>query len=162
MKRSMVLGCALLLCAAIVGCTSDTHAGLLTETIGLMNQASTEVGLIKTRVKEATDKAKGGKIDLSEAMKAADKLKQTGEDANKVKKLIERVRGRVTEEERKENAEKHGRALNQAVEDLWKAKQSLQKQLAEAELISESAKREVERLREKIRDAESPFEALAR
>ena|ERR1051325_4444269 len=166
MKRSLVLGSALILCSMLVGCAPDTKEGLISDTIRLMGEASTNVGNITARVKEAVAKAKGPplkKLDLSDAMGAAKTLKETGEGASRISKRIEKVRAQVTPEEQKAYFEREAGRLNEAFKELHKQKNDLQVQLAIAEKLEGSAdhnRLQVQNLRDRIRDAESPFEAL--
>ena len=133
MKRILVLGSTFLLCGLFIGCGTDSREGLIDDTINMIQQAATDVGNIKSRVNEAIKKSeeKQTKLDLSDAMKAADQLKKIGETAQTIKRRL-------------------------------KQKTELNKSLTKAEEINTAAKESVEKLREKIRDAESPFESLAR
>lgn len=165
MKRVLFAGFALLFSAILVGCTAETNEGLITNTITMMDNATTEIGNIRSRVKDATEEAKGqnkATVDLTKAIKAAESLKKVSEEAMILKRKIEQERTKITEEEKKNYAEKQKDQLNSAFTALLKAKVELRKQLADTEQLSANAKVEVDKLREKIRDAESPFESLAR
>ena len=81
MKRLLQAAGILSVSIVLAGCGSDSREGLIDDTVGMMNQAATEMGNIKKRVNEAVDKVKNGtsnKLDLAEAMKAADELKKSG------------------------------------------------------------------------------------
>ena len=163
MKRFLFCSAALLLSIFFVGCSSDSHDGLVSDTIHMIGIAGTEVGNIKSRVTEATDKAKAGKkLDLTDAIEATKKLKDTGDEAQKLKRKIEQVKAQITPEDQKLNVQKHKDKLNAAFTELLKQKDELRTALAEAEKISPSAKTAVKDLRDKIVEAESPFEALSR
>ena len=165
MKRFLVLGSAFLLCGMLIGCGTDSREGLIDDTIGMIETAATDVGNIKTRVNEAVKRVQDGKdpkLDLDLAMKAADQLKKIGEESQKIKRRIEQERATITEEERKTYTEKKRERLSAAFGTLQKRHTELNKALADAEQLSASAKTEVEKLREKFRDAQSPFESLAR
>ncbi len=166
MKRSLVFGITFFLCLALVGCGSDSKEGLIADTVRLIDLAATEVGNIKTKVKEATDKSNDTrkKLDLADAMSAAKKLKETGEVANQINKRIEKVRQKpISAEDKKANADNERERLNTAFANLHTKRQELRVELAKAEgLDVPNAKDEVQKLRDKIRDAESPFESLQR
>jgi hypothetical protein len=70
--------------------------------------------------------------------------------------------GASTDEEKKEFAERHRGRINNAYSDLLKAKKDLNDELQKAEAIDADARKKVEELRTKIREAEGPFETLAR
>lgn len=160
MQRFLVAGAMFLLCSVIVGCTGETYDGLISDTIQLMSLAETEVGNIKTRVQEAVKKAdKGEGFDLSDAIAACAKLKETGMEAQKLKQKIEYVKSQVTEENRKINVEKQKGKLNAAFQTLLEQRDGLQKALRDAE---RHGKTKVDDLRKKIVEAEGPFEALSR
>jgi predicted nucleic acid-binding Zn-ribbon protein len=130
-----------------------------------MDNATTEIGNIRTSVKSATEEAQKqnkSTVDLAKAIKAAESLKKVSEEAMNLKRRIEQERNKITDEEKKEYAAKQKDQLNTAFTSLVKAKADLRKQLAETEQLSANARAEVEKLREKIRDAESPFEQIAR
>ncbi len=164
MKRTLVLAGAFCLCGLLVGCGTDSREGLIEDTINMVQQAATDVGNIKSRVNEAIKKAdeKRTKLDLTDAGKAADQLKKLGEEAQKIKRRIELDRASVTEEDKANYADKKKERLASAFSDLLKQRNELNKALTNAEAINQAAKDAVEKLRERIRDAESPFEALAR
>jgi predicted nucleic acid-binding Zn-ribbon protein len=163
MKRFLVCSASLLLSVLFVGCNTDTHDGLVSDTIHMIGIAGTEVGNIKSRVTEATEKAKAGKkLDLADAIEATKKLKDTGDEAQKLKRKIEQVRAQISDEDKKGNATKHKAKLTAAFQELLTQKEQLRTALAEAEKISPSAKTAVKDLRDKIVEAESPFEALSR
>ena len=163
MKRLLVCLSTLLLCVFFSGCSAETHEGLVSDTIERIGLAATEVGNIKSRVNEAVTKAQAGKkLDLTDAIEATKKLKDTGDEMQKLKRKIEQVRAQITDEEKKNNASKNKARLTAAFSDLLKQKDELRTALAEAEKLSPSAKTAVKDLRDKIVEAESPFEALSR
>lgn len=160
--RLLMVGITVVMCGMLIGCGSDTHVGLISDTIGMIDLAGTEVGNIKSRVNEAVKKVEEGKtakLDLSDAFKAADKLKSTGDQAQIIKRKIEQVRSSITDDERKTMAAEQRGRLSEAFKGLLKQKEQLRQALEAADKINE---KEVDKLREKIREAESPFEALAR
>ena len=161
MKRFLVLGCTFLL----VGCGSDSREGLIDDAVGMINSATREVGTIKTNVNKAVEEVQSGKepkLDLSNAMKSADQLKKIGEEAQKIKRRIEQERATITEEEKEMYFTKKRDDLRRESEALLKKHAELNKALNEAEQLSSSAKAEVEKLREKLTEAQSPFVALTR
>ncbi len=160
MKRLWMLGVAFLLCGMLAGCGTETRAGLVTDTIQRINQASSEVGLIASKVKEATDDAKGGKkLDLAKAGEAADKLKQTGVKIVEIKQRIDQVKATITDDEKKEYAKDQQENLNKAFKTLLQNQQDLRDALAAAETLD---KAKTDDLRKKIVEAISPFEAQAK
>jgi hypothetical protein len=164
MKRFLVVSGVFLLCGLLVGCSSDTREGLVKETITMLDAAATDIGIINTKVKAAVEvsKTEGKKLDLTEAMGATKKLKETGDQAQLVKRRIEQVRAQITDEERKAYAKSLKNELNAAFAALLKNKEALRATLAEAEKLGTQAQGAVADLRAKIVEAESPFESLSR
>ena len=166
MKRSFILGAALLSCSLLAGCSSETHEGLISDTITLIEQAGSDVSTIKNQVNDAVKKLEDGKaktLELKDAVKAADALKKTGEKAQEIKRRIEYAREKVTDEERKIYANHQKSRLNDAFKNLLKLREELRKSLDAAEKTSgENYKTAVNDLRKKIEDAQSPFESLSR
>lgn len=157
-----MFACVFLFCNLLTGCGSDTHEGLVQETIQQMRAAGTEVSIITAKVRDATDEAKKAnksKLDLTAAGKAADKLKDTGARIVLLKQRIDYVKSKITAEEREEFAKNNRTALSDAFKKLLQEKEDLRKALADAEAID---KDRTDELRKKIVEAESPFEAQAR
>jgi len=165
MKRVLFAGFTVVFSFILAGCSAESNEGLISKTITMMDNATVEIGNIRSSVKSATDEAKDQKkatVDLTKAIKAADSLKKVSEEAMDLKRAVERERSKITPEEQKAYAEKQRDQLNTAFTALLKAKVELRNQLAATELLSANAKVEIEKLREKIREAESPFESIAR
>ena len=166
MMRLLAAVSALLVCTLFVGCASETHEGLIKETISAMGTAANDVKMIKNRVDDAIKKVEKGdttKLDLTEATKLTEKLKGTGEEFQRIKRKVEQVRSLVSDDDRKKNAESSKGKLNDAFKDLLDQKEQLRQALEKAEKAqAQNAKAAVDDLRKKIVDAESPFEALAR
>ena len=164
MKRLIGYCGTVALCIFLSGCGSDTHEGLVSATVNLMNQAGQEVGIIKGKVTDAIAKSnEGKKFDLTDAIDATKKLKETGDDFQKLKRRIEQIRGQITPEEQIENAKKYRAKLADAFAGLAKERAELSATLQEAErLPAANARVDVKNLREKLTEAESPFEALSR
>jgi predicted nucleic acid-binding Zn-ribbon protein len=163
MKRFGLFACAFLACNLMTGCSNDTYEGLVQQTIQNMRTATTNMSTITAEVKKATEGAKAGKkFDLTAAMKAADKLKETGAETVAIKQRIDVVKARITPEEKTEYAANHQADLNDAFSKLLAEKLALRKALADAENADGTAKRKVDDLRKRIEEAESPFEAHAR
>lgn len=164
MKRVLLLCGAFLFSSLVVGCGTESRDGLVSSTIQLIELGATEIGNINSRVKEAAKLAEteGKKLDLTLAIDATKKLKDTGDEAQKLKRKIEQVRAQISDEDKKGNATKHKAKLTAAFQELLTQKEQLRTALAEAEKISPSAKTAVKDLRDKIVEAESPFEALSR
>jgi hypothetical protein len=165
MKRFLVLCGAFFVSSLLVGCPSETRDGLVSDTIQRIELAATEIGNINSRVKEAIKQAEtdNKKLDLTAALAAATKLKDTGDEAQKLKRRIEQVRSQITDEDRKAYAQKHKDALNVAFTSLLKKREELRLTLADAEKLHvPGAQVAVKEFREKLVEAESPFEALSR
>jgi chromosome segregation ATPase len=163
MKRFLAFVGTFALCTMVSGCSPDTHDGLVAATVNMMNTAATEVGVIKGKVTDAIAKAnEGKKFDLTEAVEATKKLKETGDEFQKLKRRIEQVRSQISDEDKKENAKKHRTKLAGAFADLAKERAELNTALQDAERLSPAARNDVSNLRAKITEAESPFEALSR
>jgi predicted nucleic acid-binding Zn-ribbon protein len=163
MKRLLVFFGAFVLCSLFAGCGSDTQEGLVSDTIQMIGLAANEVANIKTHVEGAVKRHEDGKkFDLADAIEATTKLKEAGDQAQKIGRSIAKVRAQITDEERKINVQKHKGKLNAAFAELLKQKEELRAALAKAESLGPNAKSEVKLLREKIVEAESPFEALSR
>lgn len=166
MKRFFMLSATVVLCSILTGCGSESYEGLVSATINLIDQAGTDVGAIKNKVAEAVknlDENKVKSLDLKPAIKAADALKKTGETAQDIKRKIEHIREKVTEEERKAYAAQQKNRLNDVFRRLLDQREQLRKELDAAEAVDNGKyKAAVADLRKKITDAESPFEAMAR
>jgi type II secretory pathway component PulF len=162
MKRILIAFAILLPCFFLVGCGSDSRAGYIKDTIGLIDGATDKIKVITTKVTDAVKKAEGKKIDLTEAMEATDGLKKVGAEAQELKRRIDKVRLQVTDEDRKKYANEEKDNLSQAFVSLLKARSELKLELAKAEEANPNNKLVVKELRAKIEDAESPFEAIAR
>src|SRR5215475_2898925 len=132
MKRLLQAAGILSLCIVLAGCNSDSREGLIDDTVSMMNQAATEMGNIKNRVNEAVESVKSGKstkLDLSEAAKAADKLKEAGQKTLEIKARIEREKTQITEEERKNYAANKQEVLNSAFKNLLTRQDELRQSL---------------------------------
>lgn len=168
MKRVLFASAACLFSLGLVGCTSDSHEGLVSETIEMLDNATTAIKNITKQVETAVETAEKNnqKLDLSKAMAETKKLKKTGEDAQFLKKRIEEQRAQITDENRKAYAEKKKAALNDAFKALLRQKDDLRKALANAEnrdgQFKDQFKAQVKELRERLVEAEGPFEALSR
>ena len=163
MKRLLVFSTAFVLCAAIAGCSSDTHEGLVSDTIQMIENATNKIDNIKIKVDEAVKRMETTrKLDFSDADEACKQLKEAGDDAQKLRQRIERVRAKISDDERARNLEKFRGPLNSQYGNLLKKKEELRTALSDAEKLGGNAKQAVKELRDKIIQAESPFEALSR
>jgi fumarylacetoacetate (FAA) hydrolase family protein len=161
MKRILVLLSTSLFCVILTGCSSDPRGDAIKGVVNLMNGAAGDVKSITTAVDSAVEKHKkeNTPLDLSEAITAAKGLAARGKELQEIKvSQIDHFKP-ATEDEKAELAEKYRVRINTAVVDLVKEKTELNKVLQKAEAID---KDKVEELRTKIREAEGPFEALAR
>jgi hypothetical protein len=161
MKRIAVLLGIFTLSGLLVGCGNDSRDYLVTQTVGLMKEASSATTGITDSVTKAVKKAEGdkNKLDLTEAAKATEPLKETGKKLQEMKQRTENLRNNITDAEREQNAEDHRGKIVAALTELTEAKDALQKALKGADDLN---KKKTEELRVKIREAEGPFEAVAR
>jgi hypothetical protein len=162
MQRFFATATCLVFSLLLVGCASDTRAGLIKDTIGLMQDATAKVNDIKKAVTVAISKADGGKINLTEAMDSTKGLEDEGPKAQDLKRRIDRVRLQVSEEDRKKYANEMKGEISEAFASLLKARSELKAELAKAEEANPNNKSAVKDLRARIEKAESPFEAIAR
>ena len=68
MKRLLQVGGVLSFCLILAGCGDDSREGLISDTVGMMNQAATEMGNIQKRVNEAVKKFEDGKTPLRDRL----------------------------------------------------------------------------------------------
>jgi hypothetical protein len=166
MKRLLQAVGVLSFCIFLAGCGGDSHEGLISDTIAMMNQAATETDNIQKRITEAVKKVEDGKsnkLDLTDAMKAADKLKETGDNTLQTKARIEMVKLKISDEEKETNAKNKEEELNTAFKNLFAKQAALDKAFADAEKLDvANAKDAVQKLRERYLIAKSPFEGLTR
>ena len=161
MNRILVLLGTSLFCVILTGCGGDPRGDTVGAVVGLMNGAAGDVKSITTAVDKAIDKHKKENVplELTDAIAAAKLLAETGKKLQEIKtNQIDHIKP-ATEEEKVELADKYKGRINTAVGDLVKEKKELNNALQRAEAID---KDKVEELRTKIREAEGPFEALAR
>ncbi|MBM3996149.1 MAG: hypothetical protein FJ303_18660 [Planctomycetes bacterium] len=167
MKRFLVFGLAAGLCLVASGCGPDTHDTLIQRTTGLMDKAAAQVAAIKEEVSKATESArKGNLFKLDEAVKAAQALKETGKEAQALKKKISEIRGSITDDDKKANLEKNRGTINSKFRELMSRREELRVAMEDAtkyflERKDNEAKLAIEDLRKKLVEAEAPFEQLA-
>src|SRR5437879_4865408 len=135
MKRILAPVGAFLLSILLVGCGTDSREGLIEDTARMIGQAATEIRNIDKRVNDAVAKSseKGTKLDLTDAMKAADQLKKAGEEAQKIKRRIDIDRGTVTEEDKEKYSKTSAEKLQPEFEELLKRRNELNASLQKAE-----------------------------
>jgi hypothetical protein len=161
MNRILVLLSTSLFCVIFTGCSGNPRADAIDSVVSLMNGAAGDVSSITVAVDKAVEKHKKDNtpLELTDAITAAKGLAATGKKLQETKiELIDRIKP-VTEDEKAELAVKYRSRINTAMVDLVDKKTELNKALQKAESID---KDKVEELRTKIREAEGPFEALAR
>lgn len=166
MKRLVAALFALAFSVLFVGCGSDSREGLISDTVGMMNQAAKEIDDIQKAVAASVADVKDGKsnkLNLTAAVKATEKLKETGDKTLEIKARIEMVKAQLSDEDKKNNAANKRDELDTAFKNLIAKDDALRKVMAEAEKLNVSnAKQAVEELRKKYDIARSPFEALTR
>src|SRR5207253_1596403 len=96
------------------------------------------------------------------AITAAKKLQKTGEETQAIKVRLVDQAVASSDEEKKEFAERYRGRINAAYSELLSKKKELNDELQKAEAIDADARKKVDELRTKIREAEGPFETLAR
>ncbi len=168
MKRALSAASVLFLCVWLAGCGGDQHNELVNASLNLLDNAASELGAVKTKVKDAIKAHQEGKdkqppvpFDLKEADKVLVNLKQTGEQAQKIKQRIDYVLSAtpITDEARVESAKKHGEKVNGIYKRLRDEGRDLNEVLLQAEAID---KDKVDDLRKKMVEALGPFESLGR
>jgi hypothetical protein len=162
MNRFRFVGIAVLLCGCLAGCGTESREGLVNDTINRLQLAGSQVGQLTGKIKEATDDAKKSgknKIDITEATKAADTLKETGIKIVEIKQRIDALKEKITDDEKKEYAKNQRDNLNKAFTALLEQQRELEKALADADVV-DPGKTDI--LRKKVVEAMSPFEAQAK
>jgi hypothetical protein len=168
MKRALSAASVLFLCSWLVGCGSDSHNELINASLNLLDSAASEIGVVKTKVKEAIkaydegkDKTPPTPFDLKEAEKVLVNLKQTGEQAQRIKQRIDYVLSAtpIREEDRSESSKKYGDKVNDIYKRLRVEGRDLNEVLQQAEAID---KDKTDDLRKKMVEALGPFESLGR
>ncbi|HZZ80001.1 MAG TPA: hypothetical protein VFE62_15890 [Gemmataceae bacterium] len=168
MKRFSIACGILSLCFVLAGCESNSREGLIDDTVGMMNTAAGNIGNIKKSVDDAVSNYKSGKtqkLDLSEAIKATDKLKETGAKTTiEIKARIDIAKAQqISDQERSTYAENKQEALNAAFKLLLTKQDDLRKAMDAARKCgAPNAAQAVDELHRKYVEAESPFEAIAR
>ena len=164
-KQFLWLFGTLLLCGVLSGCAGDPREDAIQAIIGRMSDAASEIGGITDEVNKAVKAhvEKKEPLDFEGAIAAAKKLQKTGEETQQTVKvrLVDQA-GATNDEQKKEFAERYRGRINQAYSELLSKKKELNDALQKAEAIDADARKKVEELRAKIREAEGPFETLAR
>jgi hypothetical protein len=161
MKRLAVLLSTFLFCALLSGCSSDAQGDAITNVINQMTSATGDIGNITIEVDKAIAKHErdNSPLDLTEAAKITKKLEETGKNAQKVKiDLVDKVKV-IDKDEKDELASRFKGQVNTAFTGLIEASKKLNEALKKAEAIDSQ---KTEELRARIREAEAPFQALAR
>ena len=162
MKRILSLTAAVLMTAGLAGCGGDERKDVVQGVLSMMDQAASDVANIRKRVDEAVDKSKkdNAPLDFTEAAKAAETLrKETGPFAQKRKAEVEAIRGKLDADAKQAFAEEFKGKVNETFKRLVTEKNKLNEALEKADQID---KQKTDDLRAKIREAEGPFESLAR
>jgi hypothetical protein len=164
MKRTLVLLGTLTFCGLLSGCAGDPRDSAIDSVVQLMRAASGDVEGIKKEVNKAIEKQKKDNrpLDLSEAIKSTKNLEQTGKNLQELKaRRVDTIKP-ADEDEKAELASRKRTLINGAFADLVKAKMDLNEALQQAAAINDDAREKVDELRSKIREAEAPFESIAR
>ncbi|MCI0381260.1 MAG: hypothetical protein L0215_27055 [Gemmataceae bacterium] len=145
----------------MAGCGGNSREGHLSTAIEHMNNAATQISGIKDKINEAVKKAEKEKAvpDFKEAVKAVDELKIIGKQMQKLDRDIEEVNIGVTDEERKDLADRYKDKLQSAVTSLYDSKKQLNETIHNVEKTYKEALKD---LRTKLNEAEGEFEVLAR
>jgi outer membrane murein-binding lipoprotein Lpp len=160
MKRLLLCG-AVVFCSILSGCSSNPQADAIAAVQARMGDAANNIKNIADEVDNAVKKHEQNPkvgLDLTEASKLTEALKETGKKAQEIKvKQIEQIK--VATAEKDELRKEYETTIRNAFSELVKARENLNKSLQKAEAI-DSVK--TDELRTKIREAEGPFETLAR
>ncbi len=161
MKRPLVLLSTLMLCAVLTGCSSDPREDAVNGVISNMNASAGAVDSITKEIQKAIDKHNkdNAPLDFTEAIKITQNLEKEGKNAQKLK--VERVDlyKPANPEEKADFDQRFKPRIASAFAELVKAKTNLNNVLQKAEAID---KEKVDELRSKIREAEGPYETIAR
>src|SRR5947207_669022 len=143
MKRMLVFSGVFFLCVLTAGCGSDTHEGLVKDTIARMDLATSNISNIKDEVIKATKAAEAGgtNLDLKKAIEQTAALKETGAEFQKLKARIEHARAQITEENKKAFADSQKGSLTTSYKALIEQKEELRSALGKAEKINDAAKK---------------------
>ena len=159
MKRVLAFG-TLALSIFVVGCGSDSREGIVGATVQNLDTAGSKYANIKEKVDEAVKKTEVGKTpDFKEAVAVVDSLKEIGKQMQKLKLEAEAIKHSVSEEEKKEQADRYKARVDTAIERLTKERTTLMETLATVEQQHKGA---LKVLREKLTEAEGEFETIAR
>jgi len=163
MKRLLVTLGTILFCSALSGCSGDPQSVAIANVIDKMREASGDIGSIAKEVETALKKQEkeNKSLDLSAAITATTKLESTGKNLQKIK--VEHINNLkpIDDDKKQELAKDFKQRINNAFTELVKEKANLNEQLQKASVNPENREK-VEELRTKIREAEGPFETLAR
>lgn len=161
MKRLLLLCGAVVFCGILSGCSSNPQADAIAAVQARMGDAANNIKNIADEVDKAVknyEKDPKVGLDLTEAGKLTEALKETGKKAQEIKvKQIEQIK--VADADKEELRKEYETTIRNAFSELVKARDNLNKSLQKAEAI-DSVK--TDELRTKIREAEGPFETLAR
>jgi len=164
MKRMLVLAGTVMFCGLFSGCSGDPREDAITGVVNLMNAAVGDVNGVKKEVNKAVEKSKkeNAPLDLGEAIKLTKGLEDTGKKLHEYKaRRVDTIKA-ADETEQKELADRKRGMIQNAFNELVKAKTDLNQALQEAAGIGDDAREKVDELRSKIREAEAPFETIAR
>jgi hypothetical protein len=163
MKRTLVLLGTFGLCGVLSGCASDPQGDAISNVIQKMNDATGDIESIAKEVDSAVKKQEKEQkaIDFAEAIKMAKNLEKTGKELQKLK--VEQITNLKPpdEEAKKEHAQQFRSRINVAFNSLLQSKAKLNEALQKASANPDN-KEKVDDLRTKIREAEGPFETIAR
>ena len=165
MKRYLVLIGAFLALAGMVGCSSNSGDGQMSQAIAVMNNARGRLDAVKNKVNEAVDKAaKENKEltdnDLKAAVNEASKLKDVGSELQKVKERTDALKGSITPEEREDLLKRYKGRWEQESIALQKTQDELDQAIKRAE--DRGPKTAVDELRKTLRLSQADFEVIAR
>ena len=166
MKRALVWVGSFCLSMCFIGCGSDQRSDLISRTVAMMDNAQAQLKLVKNNVNDAVKKAQqpGSTLDFTDAIKSTDALKKIGDTAQEIKRQ-QAALPPISKEEQEANAESSKQRIQESFKRLVQEEDELKKALDSTEPLAKANTQnatKVRELRDKLREALSPFETMAR
>jgi hypothetical protein len=167
MRKLSVLLCTFAV-FGLAGCADDANDQLVARTISTLSSTTSTVEQITKTLNDGVAKAKQenkplDKNALIEATKKADDLKKIAGELQRIKADTEVVKDSITTEQKVALAKKHKQNFVQALSDLDAAQRKLDAALKDAEAVTAAEDKPVmEKLREKLTEAQQEFEVLTK
>lgn len=163
MRKGMVL-VSTLLSLFLVGCGSDQREGLVTKAVELLDVTHSKVASIHKQIDEAVKKQGSGQLNLQDAIRAANELKEKGIELQQTAAMIRSLREPVSTDERNKLREQFQERIEGSMAKLDAETVVLNKKMAELEKmdLDSVSKAAVEDLSKKVKEAQGEFDKLAR